>query len=496
MLHRLFCLGALWLAAWSVGPAETPRPSADAAAAAPSNATTPAVAPVANPEIRPPGALKIVVIPVREEIARPVLYIIRRGLKEAIEAKADIVVLDMKTPGGALDVTFEIMEALARFPGKTVTYVNSEAISAGAFISAVTSDIWFAPDGTIGAAAPVMATGGEIDATMKQKVVSYLRARVRAISEGKGYRGQVISAMIDSDYELKIGEKVLKPKGELLTVTAREAMEQYGEPPQRLLAAGIAPDLDALVHQLGGTVATTRKLTVSWSEDIAVVLNTLRPFLLGLGLLAAYIEFKTPGFGIFGISAIFLLAAVFFGHYVAGFSGHEPVLFFLLGAVAVIVELIFFPGVVVVALFGLALMAGALVWSMADLWPNEPLTFSGDVFLGPLISLLSGLGVAGVLALLLARFLPRSWLWDRMVLTAAVGEAAQLAGGAPQLDAATHALIGARGVAVTGLFPSGQIEVNGRRYEARLAVGSVDRGTPVVVKARSEFGWVVERADS
>ena len=55
----------------------------------------------------------VVVIPVREQIAKPVLYIIRRGLKEAIDQKADVVVLDMKTPGGALDVTFDIMEALA-----------------------------------------------------------------------------------------------------------------------------------------------------------------------------------------------------------------------------------------------------------------------------------------------------------------------------------------------------------------------------------------------
>ena len=49
-------------------------------------------------------------IPVREQIAKPVLYILRRGLKEAIEQKADVVILDMKTPGGALDVTFEIIE--------------------------------------------------------------------------------------------------------------------------------------------------------------------------------------------------------------------------------------------------------------------------------------------------------------------------------------------------------------------------------------------------
>jgi membrane-bound serine protease (ClpP class) len=64
------------------------------------------------------------------------------------------------------------MEALGRFPGKTVTYVDTEAISAGAFISAMTTEIWFAPTGVIGAAAPVLATGGEIDASMKQKIVS------------------------------------------------------------------------------------------------------------------------------------------------------------------------------------------------------------------------------------------------------------------------------------------------------------------------------------
>src|SRR3954462_6527817 len=80
----------------------------------------------------------VVVIPVREQVDSPLLFIIRRGLKEAIEDKADVVVLDMKTPGGALDVTFEIMEALAKFPGKTITFINSEALSAGAFISATT----------------------------------------------------------------------------------------------------------------------------------------------------------------------------------------------------------------------------------------------------------------------------------------------------------------------------------------------------------------------
>ena len=139
-------------------------------------------------------AAKVVVIPVREQIAKPELYILRRGLKEAIENKVDTIVLDMETPGGALDVTFEMLKALEKFPGKTVTYVNREAMSAGALISAGTDEIYFAPGSVIGAAAPVNATGEAIDPVMREKIVSYLKARVRSISEGKGYRGEVVSA--------------------------------------------------------------------------------------------------------------------------------------------------------------------------------------------------------------------------------------------------------------------------------------------------------------
>ena len=130
------------------------------------------------------------VIPVREAIDKPILYVLRRGLKEAIDQKADVVVLDMETPGGRLDVTFEIMEALGKFTGTTLTFVNKEAISAGAFISATTDEIWFAPEGVIGAAAPVSGGGKDVDVTMKQKIVSYLKARIRALSEGKGQRGK------------------------------------------------------------------------------------------------------------------------------------------------------------------------------------------------------------------------------------------------------------------------------------------------------------------
>ncbi len=462
---------------------------------APAPAPPPEAAPETAPETaRPAGPVKVVVIPIRQEIAKPILYVLRRGLKEAIENKADVVLLDMKTPGGALDVTFDIMEALGRFPGRTITFVNNEAISAGAFISAVTDDIWFAPDGVIGAAAPVLSTGGEIDASMKQKIVSYLRARVRAVSEGKGYRGEVISAMIDADIELKIGDEVLKPKGELLSLTATEAAKTYGDPPRTLLAAGIADDVAGLLaKEYGANGYSLTTLEVTWSESLAQYLNRFAPLFLGLGLFALYIEFKTPGFGVFGISGILLLMVVFFGHYVAGLSGHEPALVFVVGVALVLVELLFFPGVIFVAASGILLMLGSLIWSMADLWPNEPIEFSGDVFLVPFTNLGLGLLVSFALTVALARFLPRGWVWDRLVLSASIEGSSQTAPSAPG-HAGEGGLVGRQGVAATALRPGGQIEIDGQRYEARVALGFAEAGDIVVVRRQSGFELIVEKA--
>jgi membrane-bound serine protease (ClpP class) len=441
----------------------------------------------------------VYVIPVKEEINTPTLYILRRGLKEAIDRKADVVLLDMNTPGGALDKTFEIMEALEKFPGETITYVNKEAISAGAFISATTKEIWFAPGGVIGASAPVAAGGKDIDDTMRLKIVSYLRARVRAVSEGKGYRGQTIEAMIDKDYELKIGDTVIKPKGELLTRTATEAMQTYGEPPQVLLGAGIAKSIDELlVGKYGADNFTVQHFQVTWSEELAQYLNVISPILMGLGLLALFIEFKTPGFGIFGIAGIVLLAVVFMGNYVAGFSGHEPLLVFAVGLIMVFVELLFFPGVAIVAVAGLLLMLGSLVWAMTDLWPGVPLTeaWSGDAFVSPLQNVGLGLVLAVGLGLLLARFMPKGWVWDRMVVGSAIGGAAQVAGLSQEMAKSVGSLVGQRGIAVTALRPSGQIEIEGRRFEAIVEIGVVDVGDAVVVRGRRDFSVIVEKADT
>lgn len=508
----LMCLVGFFAAALFGADKAPPRPPEDTVGSAPAarsipdsakeKAKVPAVAVETKAKAeasRPPiqvlsGAkTRVFVIPVREEVDSPLLFILRRGLKEAIEQKADVVVLDMKTPGGQLGVTLEIMEALDKFPGRTITFVNDEAGSAGAIIATITDEIYFSPKGVMGAAEMILGTGQDVSEGLKRKMTSYLSAKVRAFSESNASRAQVLKAMMTADNELKIDDKVLKAKGELLTLTATEAAALYGNPPAPLLAKGIAESVSQLLtKELGAENFQTITLEVTWSERLAVFLRALSPILMGLGLLAIYIEFKTPGFGFFGIAGITCLAIVFLSNYVAGLSGHEPMLVFMLGLVLVLVEIFFLPGVLIFAMAGLALMFGSLVWSMADVWPNEPLTLTGDLLVQPLLNLGLGLLIAVGLALLLARFIPKGWFFTRLAVTSPIAGAAQVAGSAPEVGAEAGGLVGRVGVAATGLYPSGQVEVDGRRYEARLEVGSARPGARIVVRRRTDFGLMVE----
>ena len=74
------------------------------------------------------GKAKAYVIPVRDQIGGPILDILRRGLKDAIRAEANTVILDMNTPGGELGVTLEIMqeiiESFERFDGPILSLIH------------------------------------------------------------------------------------------------------------------------------------------------------------------------------------------------------------------------------------------------------------------------------------------------------------------------------------------------------------------------------------
>jgi membrane-bound serine protease (ClpP class) len=439
-----------------------------------------------------PPTGKVYILPIQEDIMPPLVYVVRRGVKEAMESRADALILDMKTDGGRVDVTEEIIQILSRFPGQTVTYVNNRAFSAGAFIAVATQKIYMAPQSVIGAAAPIMMGPGgglaeKLPDTMEVKMTSAVRALVRTQAEKNGHHIGVVEAMIDKTTGLTLEGDVLNKEGNILTLTDRQAAKEYGKPPRPLLSLGTVESLDALLENLGLAGAQRVEIKPTEAETLGLWINSLGPVLLIIGMLGLYIEFKTPGFGLPGIIGIAAFALYFFGGYVAGLSGLGWAVVFVAGLILLLLELFVFPGHLVAGVAGVVLMLVALVMGMVDIYPGSPaLPTFGQLRL-PLRDLALAMTIAGVGAVVLARFLPQTPWFHRLVSQTASGEASVNA-----LAARQEARLGQTGVAVSPLHPGGKARFGDELLDVVTQGEMVAVGRPVRVIGHTGSDAIVE----
>ncbi len=79
----------------------------------------------------------VYVIPVRDEIEQTMVYLVRRGVREAAAKKADVLILNMNTNGGRTAAMEEIVRALESFhhQDRTYTFIDKNAASAGVVIA-------------------------------------------------------------------------------------------------------------------------------------------------------------------------------------------------------------------------------------------------------------------------------------------------------------------------------------------------------------------------
>jgi membrane-bound serine protease (ClpP class) len=424
------------------------------------------------------GPDTIVVLPVSGEITKATHVFLRRALKLADRANAKAVILEMDTDGGDLAATSDIQKALLSVKVPTYTFINTNAASAGALISIATKQIWMAPVSTIGAAAPVSGGGQDLQSTMREKVTSYFSARARSIAEQQGHNPDIAEAFMNKEKEVKIGDEIINPKGTLLSLSANSAARWINGKP--VLAQGIATSLADLTRQagIGGPLI---KLEPTGFEKMAQFIASLAPlFLLG-GLVCAYLEFKMPGTTLPGVLAVMFFALFFGGHYLAGLAGFEIIALFLLGVLLILVELIFFPGVILPAVIGAALMLVAIVLAMADRYPSQPLLPSLEQLALPLINLGLALGFAALVITILMSMLPKTSMYRRFVLAAAVE-----GGSAGPLVTASSVLsglgLGMTGVTRTPLRPAGKAQFGDTIVDVVSEGGFVETGIEVHIE--------------
>ncbi|MDD3276953.1 MAG: ATP-dependent Clp protease proteolytic subunit, partial [Kiritimatiellales bacterium] len=245
-------------------------------------------------------------IPIKDQIEPALLYVVRRGVKEAVKQQASAIVLFMDTTGGRVDSALAIIDALKDAHLPVYTFVENEAISAGALIALSTPNIYMKPGSVIGDITPISLgmTGSiqELPEAEKEKMTSYVAAHVRSAAEQGGYDLDLAEAMVRRNIEYKVGETVISTSGTVLTMTNSEAEQLVGTPLKHLLSKGTLNSLDELLKEIGLDGAEIRTLEITPAEKIARFIAAFAPILLMIGLGGIYIEIKTPGFGLPGIT--------------------------------------------------------------------------------------------------------------------------------------------------------------------------------------------------
>ena len=430
-------------------------------------------------------------IPIHGMIEPALLYVIRRGAAEAEQVNAQAVVFLMDTPGGTVQAAGDILKVIQGMKVPTITLVENQAISAGAIIALSTKQIYMTPGSLIGDAMPIMMTpfGGvqEMSEDLKEKAVSAVAAMIRASAEAGGHDKELAEKMVRREMEFKIGEEVISPKGQLLTLTNVEAEKEFGNPSKTLLSSGTVRDLDELLERLGLADAEVRPLEVTRAERLARVIAALAPLFLIGGLLGIYIEIKTPGFGLPGILGITCLVIFFWGHHIAGLAGMEEVILFALGVILLAVELFVLPGFGLVGVAGIVLILWAVLSAMIQRFPGGPWYPSWPQLQAPLLKLSIALVGTLALAALVSRFLPDTPFFRRLVLAKTVRRAE---GYAASSD--TASLLGLTGTCVTALRPAGTARIGGRRMDVVTQGDFIEQGAAIRVVESHGHRLVVE----
>jgi membrane-bound serine protease (ClpP class) len=386
------------------------------------------------------------------------------AIAEAQRCEAVLLVVD--TPGGALDATRRIVQLLLGAPVPVITYVapsGARAGSAGMFVVMAGHLAAMAPGSNIGAAHPVLGTGGdpeEAGKEMARKVENDTAALARAVAERRER---------NADW----AEQAVR---ESVSATAAEAerlgvVDLVAASEQELLAAleGRSIALERGEHILALGAAEIIRHEMTWAQRARSVLGNpnIAYGLLMLGLLGLLMELYNPGGfvpGIVGLIAL-LLAAV--GLDLLPINLGAVIL--IVAGVALLVGEMFVTSYGALGAAGTALIAlgSVLLFDRAD----------PEFFADPSVRV-SWSAIVPLVALMAAAAILLAWragmIRKRGVVTGAEG------------------LLGARAVAVTDVGPkTGRVRVGNERWIA-ISPRPIARGATVSVVDLEGLTLVVE----
>jgi membrane-bound serine protease (ClpP class) len=230
-------------------------------------------------------------------------------------------------------------------------------------------------------------------------------------------------------------------------------------------------------------------------ESFAYLAAGFSAILILIGLGGAYLEMKTPGFGLGGGISLIAFSLFFFGNYAAGnMAGYGLMALFVLGVILVIVEIFILPGLLVPGFVGGAMIVISLFFAMVDEFAFEDNKVRGwdsenawEFVDGPAMSLAIGLAGSVVLSLLMMRFLPSIPLFNRLVMAKELEQGAGMGG-----SASLGSRDGMSGITTTALRPAGKGEFDGDTLDITAENGFIDSGKNVKIVSEDGLRILVE----
>ncbi|MCI0477043.1 MAG: nodulation protein NfeD, partial [Anaerolineales bacterium] len=242
-------------------------------------------------------------------IMPPMLEYFKRGIETAQREGAEVLIIELNTPGGSIDTMLEMIQIMKDSDVPIVVYVAPrEAIagSAGALITMAGSVAAMAPGTAIGAASPVTSSGEDIDSTMESKVKEILKAKARSLVEPRGTAAvKLAESMIDKAKAVTANEAL---QAKLIDVIADDT-------------ADLLKQMDGLEVKVKGETRVLRTdgidvqpLEMSFIEEFLLMLTdpNIAFLLLAIGVQAILIEISSPGGWVAGfIGAVCITLAVY-----------------------------------------------------------------------------------------------------------------------------------------------------------------------------------------
>ena len=415
--------------------------------------------------------------------------VLERQLERARKMGADLVVVEINSPGGEVESSFRCAEMLeAGNFATTVAWVPEMALSGAAIMSLGADQIVMHPNARFGDAGPIYANEFGQFELVPEKIRSDLSTRIRSLAERNNRPPALAQAMMDNTMvvfrvqnpgQWKKLNQVFKPNDkDFLEVTGELAVELQ-------LAERVVQDRQELARAMG-IQGEWRVLQRTWVDTTVFILNM--PLVTGvlflLGLVALFVEFSAPGISIGGLLSLLCFSLFFWSRFMGGTAGWLEVLLFVLGILFVMVEVFLMPGFGVPGIAGILLMVVALVMAIQGFL--MPTTASDWKTTGNSLLVVLGSGVGFiVLAIFLTRFFGEIPILSRLALVPTERTGGHLAG-VTRLTAnkgegagMEHLSVGLVGVAETPLRPAGKVEFGEEFFDVVSEGDFVDTGEEV-----------------